>query len=75
MADATKARRTRRTRGEMVLCFFLALVEAAGFFLAGVFFAEVGFAEVGFEVVLFDAVLRAGALAAGDGAGPVSTDG
>ncbi len=70
MADATKARRTRRTRGEMVLCFFLVLVEAAGFFLAGVFFAEVGF-----EAVLFDAVLRAGALAAGDGAGPASTDG
>jgi len=39
LAEATKACRTRRTRGEMVLCVFLALVEVpvedAGFFLAG----------------------------------------
>jgi Tfp pilus assembly protein PilN len=48
LAEATKARRTRRTRGEMVLRFFLVvlvrvLVEAAGFFLTGVFFAAVFF--------------------------------
>jgi len=71
LAEATKARRTRRTRGEMVLRFllFLALVEAAVFFLAGVFFVRVGF-----DVVLFDVVLWAGALAPGEGASPVSTD-
>jgi len=49
LAEATKARRTRRTRGEMVLRLFLVglvrvLVEAAGFFLAGVFLAAVFFA-------------------------------
>jgi hypothetical protein len=49
LAEATKARRTRRTRGEMVLRFFLVvlervLVEAAGFFLAGVFVDAVFFA-------------------------------
>jgi hypothetical protein len=37
LAEATKARRTRRTRGEMALCFFLVLVEAAAFFFAVVF--------------------------------------
>jgi hypothetical protein len=41
LAEATKARRTRRTRGEMTLWFLLALVEAAGFFFASVFFAGV----------------------------------
>jgi hypothetical protein len=66
LAEATKARRTRRTRGEMVLCLFFELVEDADFFLVGVvFFAEVG----------FDAVLWAPAFAAGDGASPVSTGG
>jgi uncharacterized membrane protein len=76
LAEATKARRTRRTRGEMVLrlfllvLVFLVLVEAAVFFLAGVLFVEVGL-----DVVLFDAVLCAGAVAAGDGASPVSTGG
>jgi len=39
LAEATKARRTRRTRGDMVLCFFLLLVEAAVFFLTGALFA------------------------------------
>jgi len=53
LAEATKARRTRRTRGEMALRFFLVvlvrvLVEAAGFFLAGVFLAAVFFAGVFF---------------------------
>ena len=31
--DATKARRTRRTRGEAALCFFR--LEETGFFVAG----------------------------------------
>jgi hypothetical protein len=75
LAEATKARRTRRTRGETVLCFFLVLVEAAVFFFAGVLFAEVGLDVVLFEAAVFDAVLAAGALAAGDGASPVSTEG
>jgi len=41
LAEATKARRTRRTRGEAVLRFFLARVEleVAGFFLTDVLFA------------------------------------
>ena len=71
LAEVTKARRTRRTRGEMALRFFLflALVETVVFFLASVLLAEVGL-----DVVLFDAVLWAGALAAEDGARPVSTD-
>jgi hypothetical protein len=67
LAEATKACRTRRTRGEMGLRFFLALVVFR--------FAGALFAEVGFEAVLFFAVLFAGTLAAGDGASPVSTEG
>ncbi len=79
MAEATKARRIRRTRGETGLRFFLAavflgLVEAAVFLLAGVFFVEVGLDVVLFGTVLFGGVLWAGALATGDGASPVSTD-
>src|SRR5271167_2734932 len=46
LAEATKACRTRRTRGEMGLRFFLLLVEAAGFFLAGAVFAGAFFAGV-----------------------------
>ena len=65
----------------MVLCCFLALVEAAVVFFAGfagVFLAGVFLPEAGLEVVLFDGVLFAGAgtrAAAGDGASPVSTGG
>src|SRR5260370_35700489 len=33
LAEATKARRTRRKRGEMTLCFFLVALETAVFFL------------------------------------------
>src|SRR5208282_3658783 len=73
-AEATKARRTRRTRGEMVLCFFLALVEAAVFFLAGAFLAGARLAGVLLAGADLDGVLWAGALAAGDGASPVSTE-
>jgi len=36
LAEATKACRTRRTRGEILLRFFLVLAEAAVFFLAAV---------------------------------------
>ena len=49
LAEATKARRTRRTRGEIFLCLFL-YVEAAVFFLPGVFFAVVSLACSGGRV-------------------------
>jgi hypothetical protein len=55
LADATKAWRTRRTRGEMGLRFFLVVYPAAVFF-AGCFFAGL-LAEVGRDVVLFGDVL------------------
>src|SRR5450755_1006240 len=41
LAEATKARRTRRTRGERVLCFFLLRTETAAFLLADAFLAGV----------------------------------
>jgi len=42
LAEATKARRTLRTRGETVLCrFLLVLAEAEDFFVAEVFLAGV----------------------------------
>jgi hypothetical protein len=88
LADATKACRTRRTRGETALRFFRVLVEATGFFLAGVLFDEVGaaaffaapfflavfFVAEFFGDAVFDGVLLAGALAVGGGASPVSTE-
>jgi hypothetical protein len=78
LAEATKACRTRRTRGETGLRFLLLVVDATDFFLAGIFFVEVGVAAlfVGafFGVALFDAVLFAGAFAAGDGASPGSSE-
>src|ERR1700687_4035473 len=46
LADATKACRVRRTRGEMILCFFLVL--AAVFFVVAVFFDEECLAAVVF---------------------------
>jgi len=46
LAEATKARRTRRTRGEILLRFFLVLAEAAVFFLAAVLLAVALFAGV-----------------------------
>src|ERR1035437_5176507 len=75
LAEATKACRTRRTRGEMVLRFFLFLApaEAAVFFLTDGFLAGVLLVEAGLDVALFDVVLWAGALAAGGGASYVST--
>src|SRR5260370_26852571 len=77
VAEATKACRTRRTRGEMVFRFFLflALAEAAVFFLTGGFLAGVLLVEVGLDAALFDVVPWAGAVAEGDGASPVSTGG
>src|ERR1019366_6385530 len=69
LAEATKACRTRRTWGEMVLRFFLFLAPAE----AAVFFLTDGLlVEAGLDVALFDVVLWAGALAAGDGASSVS---
>jgi hypothetical protein len=61
LAEATKACRTRRTRGEMGLCFFLValvamvrvLVEAAVFLEADVFLADVFVAGVRFAGALF----------------------
>jgi hypothetical protein len=60
----------------MVLRFFLflAVAEAAVFFLTDGFLAGVLLVEAGWDVVLFDVVLWAGALAAGEGASPVSTE-
>jgi hypothetical protein len=76
LAEATKACRTRRTRGETGLRFLLLVVDATDFLLAGVLLAEVGVAAlfVGafFGVAPFDAVLFAGAFAAG--ASPVSSE-
>src|SRR5208282_4875824 len=47
LAEATKARRTRRTRGEMVLRLFLVLEEAAlVFFLTGALLTGVPLAGV-----------------------------
>jgi len=80
LAEATKACRARRTRGEMGRRFFLLVVAtvfflaAAAFAVAVVFLAAVLFAEAGFEVALFDALLWADALAAGDGARPSTED-
>src|ERR1039458_10899620 len=67
LAEATKACRTRRTWGEMVLRFFLFLApaEAAVFFLTDGLLAGVLLVEAGLDVALFDVVLWAGALAAG----------
>jgi hypothetical protein len=74
LAEATKACRARRTRGETVLCFFLAPVDATGFRLAAVVFGVV-FAGVVFAAALADWLadgfvlegLFAGALSAGVG--------
>lgn len=55
LAEATKACRVRRTRGEIVFRFFLVLVEAAVFFFAVVFFDD----------VLFDGVRLAGVVLPG----------
>jgi len=57
LAEATKARRTRRTRGEAGLCFFR-VAAATGFFLAVVVLAALGAVGLVFAV--------AGAVAAGD---------
>jgi len=62
LAEATKARRTRRTRGEMVLCFFLVLVEAAVFFLTGAFLTDARLAGALLTGALFADVRLAGAL-------------
>src|ERR1035438_7828681 len=77
LVDAVKAWRTRRTRGEIGLRFFL-LLAATVFFLVDVLFAAADFDGAVFEVVLFDAVLLLWAGAgedgvAADGAGTVST--
>jgi len=62
LAEATKARRTRRTRGEMALRFFRVLVEAAALPFPGARLAGGLLA-----VVLLAGVLLAGVLP--DGAG------
>jgi len=74
LAEATKACRTRRTRGEMVLCFFFALVDEA----TGFRFAAVGFAAVLFAAVFVDGVevvdgLADGFVSGGFCAGALST--
>jgi len=57
LAEATKARRTRRTRGEAGLRFFR-VAAATGLFLAVVVLAATGAVDLGFRV--------AGAVVAGD---------
>jgi len=65
LAEATKARRTRRTRGETLLCFLLAAAEAVPFFpVGGVVFPPADFGVEPFDPVLFDTVFLAGALSA-----------
>src|SRR6202140_263233 len=61
LAEATKARRTRRTRGDAALCFFL-FVAAEALRLDGAVFFGAAFAA-GFAVALADAF--AGACLAG----------
>src|ERR1700687_1001670 len=56
LAEATKACRTRRPRGEIFLRLFLVPVEAAVFFLADVALAGVRFAGA----LLTDALVTAG---------------
>jgi hypothetical protein len=68
LAEATKACRTRLTRGETVLCFFLVPVEAPavfGFGFDAVLFEAAGFDVVGFDVVLLDVVGCVAVLAGG----------
>jgi hypothetical protein len=72
LAEATKACRARRTRGDIGLCFFLALVEATAFFLVitlfpCVFLAEVLFAGVRLTDELLAGVLFAAVLSVEDG--------
>jgi hypothetical protein len=70
LAEATKAWRTRRTRGEIGLRFFFVLVEATGFFLAGADLVDALFVDALFDDAAFAGALLvgpafAGALSAG----------
>jgi hypothetical protein len=57
LAEATKACRTRRTCGEILLRFFLVLVEAAVFFLAAALLVVALFAGVRFGGALLGGAL------------------
>ena len=69
LAEATKACRTRRTRGEIVLCVFLVPMEA----LVEVLVEDTGFFLAGVGAFLGGAVLAVAALAGAVAAGGFST--